>query len=118
VVLSPSADAAFWYGLILPAALIALLILVVALWLRRGGTVLPAAAPTDAAALDRDLRSADLRFGIVSGVLVALSGMSVLYVAHPTFGTPGDYLTVALWGTGVGEGLQLARRLLPPGTLG
>jgi len=50
---------------------------------------------------------------MASGVLVVLSGMSVLYVGNPTFGTAGDYLTVALWGTALGEGVQLARRLWP-----
>jgi hypothetical protein len=39
--------------------------------------------------------------------------MSLLYVGNPSFGTPGDCLDVALWGTAVGEGLQLARRLWP-----
>jgi hypothetical protein len=63
--------------------------------------------------LNRRVRRADRRFALAGGTLVVLSGMSVLYFANPTFGTAGDYLAVALWGTAFGEGLTLARRLWP-----
>lgn len=67
----------------------------------------------DSARLDRLLALDDARFALASAVFVVATGMSLLYVPNPTFGSPGDYLTVALWGAGVGEGIQLARRILP-----
>lgn len=74
----------------------------------------PAAlADLDTAALDRRLRAENLRFGLASAVLVTFSGMSVLYATDATFGSPGDYVATALWGTALGEGLLLARRFLP-----
>jgi hypothetical protein len=66
--------------------------------------------------LDRRVRGADRRFAVVGGTLVVLSGMSVVYVANPTFGSPGDYLAVTLWGAAFGEGLTLAHRLWPTPT--
>ncbi|HVE45671.1 MAG TPA: hypothetical protein VNA57_02830 [Acidimicrobiales bacterium] len=67
----------------------------------------------DSARLDRLLASEDRRFALASGLFVVATGMSLLYVPNPTFGGPGDYLTVVLWGAGVGEGIQLVRRILP-----
>jgi hypothetical protein len=67
----------------------------------------------DTDALDRRVRQADRRFALAGGALVVLSGMSVLYFGNPAFGTAGDYLAIALWGTAFGEGLTLARRLWP-----
>ncbi|MBG0564413.1 hypothetical protein [Actinoplanes aureus] len=73
----------------------------------------PRRTALDSTLLNRRVRRADRRFALAGGTLVVLSGMSVLYFANPTFGTPGDYLAVALWGTAFGEGLTLARRLWP-----
>jgi hypothetical protein len=69
----------------------------------------------DSRRLDALMREEDRRFALASGLFVVASGMSLLYFPNPTFGSAGDYLSVALWGTAVGEGVQLARRLLPNG---
>ena len=69
----------------------------------------------DSKRLDRVMREEDRRFALASGLFVVASGMSLLYFPNDTFGSAGDYLSVALWGTAVGEGVQLARRLLPTG---
>lgn len=69
----------------------------------------------DSKRIDKILRQEDFRFALASGVFVVASGMSLLYFSKATFGGIGDYLSVALWGTAVGEGVQLARRLLPVG---
>jgi|GEM_PF-4385825 len=69
----------------------------------------PAAPQTLIDALRRD----QLRFDALSGVIVVLTGLSVLYFSNPTFGSLGDYAKMLLWGSGVGEGVQLARRLIP-----
>jgi hypothetical protein len=111
----PSAGRAVWLGVVLPLLLTGLCAavgwLVLRSWRRRQ---LPRSlADLDTSAIDRALRVENLRFALVSGAFVVLSGMSLLYVGNPTFGCPGDYLAVALWGTGVGEGLHLARRLWP-----
>jgi hypothetical protein len=106
-----------WYGAVLPVLLAAVLG-AVAWWTVRARRRRRAHAPLrlgelDTASIDRELRVEGQRFAVVSGVLVVLSGMSVLYAGNPTFGSPGDYLAVALWGTALGEGLQLARQLWP-----
>lgn len=56
---------------------------------------------------------AERRFAFANGVLVSLTGLSVLYFPNPTFGSTGDYLAVFLWGSAVSEGVQLARSLFP-----
>lgn len=106
--------------LLLPAGL-AILVLVCALLLARllrrseEGSRMRASATreTEADYLMKDLRRTEARFLVLSGALVILTGMSVLYFPNPTFGTPADYLGVFLWGSAVGEGVQLARRLVP-----
>jgi hypothetical protein len=51
--------------------------------------------------------------GALSLVIIAATGMSALYVSNGTFGSVGDYLTVALCGSTATAGLALLRRLLP-----
>ena len=92
------------------AALVGVLYLVVKAWRRRHP---PTPEDYDSRRLEQLQRGEDLRFGLASGVFVVASGMSLLYFPKETFGSVGDYLSVALWGTAVGEGVQLARRLLP-----
>jgi hypothetical protein len=116
-VAEPTAWDVAWYGIVLPvlsaAALFAVGWWAVRVWRRRRvGTPLKL-GELDTASIDRQLRVEGTRFAIVSGVLVVLSGMSVLYAGNPTFGSAGDYLAVALWGTALGEGLHLARQLWP-----
>ncbi|HKQ02970.1 MAG TPA: hypothetical protein VJ735_21835 [Actinomycetes bacterium] len=67
----------------------------------------------DEGSLKRALDRRDALFAVLSAFLVILSGMSLVYATDPTFGTPGDYLTILLWGTALTEGLTLARSLLP-----
>ena len=67
----------------------------------------------DEVSLRQALRRRDTAYACLSGLLVILSGMSLVYAADATFGTPGDYLTILLWGTAVTEGLALAKTLLP-----
>jgi hypothetical protein len=111
----PGAAQVLWFGVVLPLLLLGMLgaaaWLVVRSW--RSQRAPRTIAELDSVAIDREIRTENLRFSLVSGTLVVLSGMSLLYVGDPTFGSPGDYLTVALWGTAVGEGLHLARRLWP-----
>ena len=73
----------------------------------------PRPGDLDSSTIDREFRREDRRFSALAGIVVVLSGMSLLYAGNPVFGTAGDYLAVALWGAAVGEGLQLARRLWP-----
>jgi len=112
---APATGSVVWYTAVLPLLLTGTAAVVAwrvaRSWRRRRGT--RRLDELDTAAIDRELRTEGLRFAVASGVLVVLSGMSVLYVGNPTFGTAGDYLTVALWGTALGEGVQLARRLWP-----
>jgi hypothetical protein len=75
----------------------------------------PSSSAPTAASLEAELDRHDRRFRLFSGVVVAVSGMVALYLPEPGFGSFADYATVLLWGTTVGEGLKLARRLLPPG---
>jgi hypothetical protein len=46
--------------------------------------------------LRRALDRRDAVFAALSAFLVILSGMSLVYAIDPTFGTPGDYLTILL----------------------
>jgi hypothetical protein len=80
---------------------------------RRSGAAAGGAVAPRLESLREGWRGAELRFKVLSTLLVLLSGISVLYVGKPGFGTPGDYLAVLLWGTAVGEGVKLARRFLP-----
>jgi hypothetical protein len=113
----PTAWDVAWYGFVLPVLLAAVLFAVgwwaVRAWRRRRVGTPQRLGELDTAAIDRQLRVEGTRFAIVSGVLVVLSGMSVLYAGNATFGSAGDYLAVALWGTALGEGLYLARQLWP-----
>jgi hypothetical protein len=54
--------------------------------------------------------------GIVSLVTIAATGMSLLYFTNDTFGSLGDYLAIALWGSTATAGVALLRRLLPGAT--
>ncbi|WP_394837163.1 hypothetical protein LVJ94_09675 [Pendulispora rubella] len=65
------------------------------------------------ASLTLELMRDQRMFDRLSALLVVLAGMSVLYFPNPSFGSLGDYATMLLWGTGVGEAVQLARRLVP-----
>jgi hypothetical protein len=105
-------------GVVLPLVVAGVLVLVgwrvTRSWRRR--RVPGRLTDLDTGAIDRELRVEGLRFAVVSGALVVLSGMSVLYVGNATFGSLGDYLAIALWGTVLGQGLNLARRLWPGGS--
>jgi hypothetical protein len=113
-VTTPSGDQSAWYGLVAPLALavsVTTLAWLIVRW--RRARLRPRVADLDPQDIDRMVRREDLRFSLAAGALVLLSGMSVLYVSNPTFGTAGDYVAIGLWGAAVGEGLQLARRLWP-----
>ncbi|HEY7273029.1 MAG TPA: hypothetical protein VH502_09870 [Actinoplanes sp.] len=113
----PTAWDVVWYGVVLPVVFAAALFAVgwwaVRAWRRRRVGAPLKLGELDTASIDRELRVEGTRFAILSGLLVVLSGMSVLYAGNPTFGSAGDYLAVALWGTALGEGLHLARQLWP-----
>lgn len=98
------------YGTVLPLCLAGVALAGVTLVNRRRH---PRRHRLDSESLDRRVRRSDRQFAVIGGALVVLSGMSVLYFANPTFGSPGDYLAMALWGTAFGEGITLARRLWP-----
>ena len=113
-VTTPTGGQLAWFGLAAPLLIVAAVATLV--WLAvRWRRTRPGSPPDTltADAIDEQVRREDLRFSLIAGVLVVLSGMSLLYVGNPTFGTVGDYLALALWGAAVGEGLQLARRLWP-----
>jgi hypothetical protein len=111
---APSTGQTVWFGFIAPLLLLAAVAGVVWLvWRWRRKRFRPQPDDLDSATIDREYRQEDRRFSVLAGLLVVLSGMSLLYAGDPTFGTVGDYLAVALWGAAVGEGLQLARRLWP-----
>lgn len=111
---APSTGQTVWFGVIAPLLLLTAVAGVgwlVSRW--RRGKFRPRLDELDSATIDREYRREDRRFSVLAGLLVVLSGMSLLYAGNPAFGTLGDYLAVALWGAAVGEGLQLARRLWP-----
>jgi hypothetical protein len=111
---APSTGQTVWFGVIAPLLLLAAVAGVAWLVSRwRRGRFRPQPDDLDSATIDREYRREDRRFSVLAGLLVVLSGMSLLYAGNPAFGTLGDYLAVALWGAAVGEGLQLARRLWP-----
>jgi hypothetical protein len=111
----PSSGQIAWFGTALPllaTPLGAVEWLLMRSWRRRRPP--QKLAELDTPAIDRLERLENLRFSLVSGALVVLSGVSLLHASNPTVGSPGgDYLAVALWGTAIGEGLHLARRLWP-----
>lgn len=111
---APSTGQALWFGLMMPLLLllaVGALGWLVVRWRQR--RLRPQPDDPDPRSIESEIRREDLRFSFAAGVLVVLSGMSLLYVGNPTFGSAGDYLAVALWGAAVGEGFQLARRLWP-----
>jgi hypothetical protein len=111
---APSTGQTVWFGVIAPLLLLAAVAGVAWLVSRlRRGRFRPQPDELDSETIDREYRREDRRFSVLAGLLVVLSGMSLLYAGNPAFGTLGDYLAVALWGAAVGEGLQLARRLWP-----
>ena len=111
----PTTGQIVWLGLVLPIMIAGVLAAVGVFTIRRYQMRPPGDRLTelDTASTERELGVENLRFSLASGAIVVLSGMSLLYVGNPTFGSAGDYLTVLLWGTAVSEGLQLARRLWP-----
>jgi hypothetical protein len=104
-----------WWGGVAPVLLLILMglggWLSASRWRRRTADGLADLGAT--AAIARAVRTDDLQFAVLSGVLVVAGGIAVLYAGNPAFGSPGDYLGVAVWGTTLSEGLALARRLLP-----
>jgi hypothetical protein len=111
---TPTGGQLAWFGVLAPlliAAAVAALVWLAVRRQRARPSVRIDTLTTDA--IDEQVRREDLRFSLIAGILVVLSGMSLLYVGNPTFGTAGDYLALALWGAAVGEGLQLARRFWP-----
>lgn len=113
-VTTPTAGQLAWFGLVAPL-LVAVAVVAVAWLIVRWRRARPGTRTEvlTADAIDQEVRREDVRFSLIAGILVVLSGMSLLYVGNPMFGTAGDYLALALWGAAVGEGLQLARRLWP-----
>ena len=63
--------------------------------------------------LEKRLKRLDWTFTLISGFVVVLTGLSVLYLGKASFGSASDYASVLLWGTAVDEGLKVARRLVP-----
>lgn len=76
-------------------------------------------APINVADLTKALDGQERFAQWAAGFLVLLSGLSALYFTNATFGSLGDYLGVFLWGSVVGTGVTIARRLGPlaPGAL-
>jgi hypothetical protein len=70
----------------------------------------PAGLPMDRA-LSAELARQELLYNIAAGFFVVLSGLATLYFAKSSFGTIGDYLSVFLWGVGIGEVVKLLPRL-------
>jgi hypothetical protein len=81
----------------------------------RGEAVLndqdPILVPPDT--VRKKLRRNDFWYSVLSAAVVVGSGMSAVWVANATFGSLSDYVGALLWGAGVGEGLKLARRIVP-----
>jgi hypothetical protein len=107
----PSAKAVNLVGLVLLAAVAIPVVLVTRRLVRRRDR--GRLHGEDEVSLRQALRRRDAAYAVLSGLLVILSGMSLVYAADATFGTAGDYLTILLWGTAVSEGLALAKSLLP-----
>ena len=61
----------------------------------------------------RKFTALETAIGAINLIIVAASGLSVLYFANSTFGSFADYLTLALWGSTATAGLALLRRLVP-----
>lgn len=76
----------------------------------------PVIAATTSETIKADMRRADVHFAIVSGFIVMLTGLTLLYLAKEAFGTWNDYLTVFIWGATAQQGLNLLRRLWPSRT--
>lgn len=51
---------------------------------------------------------------LAAAVAILGSGMAVLYFPNDTFGSPGDYLTTAVWGLGATGAVQVARDFWGP----
>jgi hypothetical protein len=102
-------------GFLLPVAAGGLLAALVFLIVRRHRQRHPddSSTQTDAKVLASRLHADQRRFDVLSGLIVVLTGLSLLYFTNPTFGSLGDYAGLLLWGSGVGEGVQFARRILP-----
>jgi hypothetical protein len=63
--------------------------------------------------LQKELRQLDLAFNMITGFIVVVTGLSVLYLGNASFGSLADYVGLLLWGTVVDEGFKLARQLAP-----
>jgi hypothetical protein len=63
--------------------------------------------------LRRNLGVADVVFALVTWPIVIGAGLALLYFKNATFGVPGDYLTVFVWGSTGEIALSLLRRLVP-----
>lgn len=57
------------------------------------------------------LRARERRFGLLASALVLGTGLSAVYFGDASWGSLGDYLAALVWGTTVGAGLQLAKRV-------
>jgi hypothetical protein len=55
----------------------------------------------------------EVLIGTINLFVVAVSGLSAVYLANSTFGSAADYVTLALWGSTATAGLALLRRLVP-----
>lgn len=105
----PDTSVLGWEGLILPLGL-GLVITAVLWWLAHR---VIGALGTSATKVGNSIKHADAIVGIVTGVIAVGSGLAILYAPNPGFGTTGDYAQALLWGTAVGEGVQIARRFIP-----
>lgn len=112
---SPSTAARWGWAVVLPLLLAALAYQLLSGPLRALGRKLVRSRTRgqDITALDAAVRNEERTFTYVSGLIVVLTGMSLLYFTDETFGSLGDYVKVLLWGSAVGEGVQLARRIVP-----
>ncbi len=71
---------------------------------------------TRIAALQATLRRSEIGTTILAGIIVLAAALSQLYLANPTWGSLGDYLTALLWATVGTEAIKVAMRLIPAGS--
>lgn len=68
----------------------------------------------DADAIRRKLQRLDLGYTVLAGLIAVTTGFHLLYLNNATFGSAAEYFGLLLWSTTVGEGLRVARQILPP----
>lgn len=102
----------FYWAFALPLLGLAALAFVARMAQRLLHDVLPA-RPADAGTYEAGVAANEAAFAYITSVIVVLSGLAAVYFNNQTFGSLGDYVQAFLWGSAVGEGVKLARRLAP-----